>query len=248
MNEQLERIKNKIGQLKKLDKNYNLFGSQKHRYRFNPALPTEQIRQFELTHNVTLPSDYVAFLTLIGNGGAGSFYGLEPLENSLFDDLDYKRPESLLNPSKPFLHTQPWNLDFKPTVQEDEEEYEKQLEDFQEKYYDNEHMSGVIAICNYGCGISLNLIVNGREYGNIWTDDRGSDNGIHPSHELGNKDRISFLNWYELWLDNSLNEIEGKLLSPDKQPKSGQIDKQDKKPWWKLFAFVGIQLLTIIWI
>ena len=213
MNEQIERIKTKIGQLKKLDRSYCLFGSQKHKYRLNSTISLEGIRQFEFTHKVTLPNDYVEFLTNVGNGGAGPFYGLEPLSNSLFDDLDYKRPDSLLNPSKPFLHTQPWNLDFKPTVveEENEEEYEKQLSDFEEKYYDKELMNGVIAICNYGCAVNLNLVINGKEYGNIWTDDRGSDKGILPSFELGNTDKITFLNWYELWLDNSLNEIRSKL-------------------------------------
>jgi len=208
MNEQLERIKNKIRKLKKLDKNLTLFGSRVHKYQLNPTLSIEKVREFEQTHNVILPKEYVEFLTNIGNGGIGPFYGLEPLENSLFVDLDYKSPKFLLNPSKPFLHTQPWNLEFQPTVseEENEEEYEKEWEKFQNKYYDDEYINGVIAICNYGCGVRLNLVVNGQEYGNIWTDDRGSDNGIYPSHELGNKERITFLNWYELWLDNSINK------------------------------------------
>jgi hypothetical protein len=209
MNEQLNRIREKIGQLKKLDKNFSLFGSQKHKYKINSPISIEKVRQFESTHNVTLPTEYVEFITIIGNGGVGPFYGLEPLENCLFDDLDYKRPDFLLNPGKPFLHTEPWNIKFRPTVDEDVNEtaYEDELSKFEEQYFDKEHMNGVIAICNYGCAISLNLVVNGLEYGNIWTDDRASDNGIYPSLELGNKEKITFLNWYELWLDNSLNEI-----------------------------------------
>ena len=125
------------------------------------------------------------------------------IENALFDDLDYKRPNSLLNPSEPFPHQEPWNLEFKPTVSEkNKEEYEKQYFEFSKDL-----MNGVIAICNYGCGISLNLVVNGEEYGNIWSDHRGNDGGICPSFELENKGKITFLNWYELWLDNSFNEI-----------------------------------------
>ena len=206
MNEQLERIKSKIARLKQSDWNRRLFGANVHKYKLNPTIAIDRIRQFELAHKVTLPQEYVAFLTNIGNGGAGPFYGLERLEDSLFDDLDYKRQDSLLNPTKPFLHTAPWNLKFEPTVDatENQEEYEEQLLVFEEKYFDQEQRNGVIAICNFGCAVSLNLVVNGQEYGNIWTDDRGSDGGIYPSCELGNKDRITFLNWYELWLDNSL--------------------------------------------
>jgi hypothetical protein len=226
MDEQLEKIKNKLELLRKLDKRCSLFGSSTHRYQLNPPLSIENVRRFELEQSITLPTDYVKFFTIIGNGGAGPFYGLEPIENSLFDDLDYKRPDSLLNPAKPFLHSKPWNLDFEPTVdeEENEEEYQIQFDQFQEKYYDREQMNGVIAICNYGCAVNLHLVVNGQEYGHIWTDDRGSNNGIYPSHELGNKEKITFLNWYELWLDNSLSKM-----------REAQTKNEHKKPWWKLW-------------
>jgi hypothetical protein len=234
MNEQLERIKTKLKELKRLDRGFSLFGSPKHQYRLNPTLPQQKIRQFEQIHNVKLPSDYIQFLTELGNGGAGPFYGLEPFENVLFGDLDYKRPNYLLNPSKPFLLTEPWNLEFKPTVDEDEdEEYEKQRLAFEEVYYDKNQMNGVIAICNYGCAISLNLVVNGEEYGNIWTDDRASDAGIRPSYELSNKEKITFLNWYELWLDNSLKEIKAKPSQSDKIFR--KPEKTSIKPWWKIW-------------
>lgn len=228
MNEQLERIETKIEQLKKLDKGFKLFGSLTHRYKLNPTISIEKVRQFETTHNLTLPLEYVNFITQIGNGGVGPFYGLEPFENCLFTDLDYKRQDDLLNPSEPFRHNEIWNLQFKPTVDEteNEEQYEKELLSFDELYFDKTQLNGVIAICNFGCAISLNLVVNGKEFGNIRTDDRASDNGIYPSRELGNEDKITFLNWYELWLDNSIKAV-----------KSEQFDllKQDKKSWWKFW-------------
>lgn len=235
MNDQLERIKTKLKELKRLDRGFSLFGSFKHQYRLNPTLSLYQIRQFEKTHGVKLPSDYVEFLSELGNGGAGPFYGLEPFEDILFDDLDYKRSNSLLDPSKPFLHTEPWNLEFKPTLGDDEneEEYEKQRLAFDEVYYAKEQMNGVIAICNYGCAVNLNLVVNGEEFGIIWTDDRGSDGGIRPSYEFGNKEKLTFLNWYELWLDTSLNEIKAKLSPPDKS--NTKTGKTYVKPWWKVW-------------
>jgi len=237
MNEQLNRIKEKIAQLKELDRNYTLFGSQTHRYIVNPTISLNQVREFEAAHNVTLPKGYVAFLTEIGNGGVGPFYGLEPIQGSLYDDLDYKRDGSLLNPSQPFLHTKSWNLAFHPSVDEDqnEEQYENERVEFEEKYFDKEQMNGVLAICNYGCGVSLNLVVNGQEYGNIWTDDRGSDNGIYPSQELGNKEKVGFLDWYELWLDNSIRKIQAKNPKSQKADEKVINQSQDKKPWWKIW-------------
>jgi hypothetical protein len=232
MSEQIGRIKSKLEQLKKLDTEFKLFGSHNHRYILNRILPIAVIKKFENKYEIKLPNDYVSFLTEAGNGGAGPFYGLEPFENALFVDLDYKRKDSLLNPSKQFLHTEPWNLDFTPTVtyEKNKEEYSRQTSDFENVYFDNEQMNGTIAICNYGCGVSLNLVVNGKEYGNIWSDDRGSDQGIYPSFELGNKDKIKFLDWYELWLDTSLVGVSVKTPS-ELLPN----DKTGIKPWWKIW-------------
>ncbi len=124
MNEQLKRIQSKIEQLRQLDKNLTLFGSNRHKYNLNPKLSEDTLLNFEKTHNITLPEDYKEFLTKIGNGGVGPAYGLETFENGLFDDLDYKRPNSLLNPSKHFPHTKPWNEEFVSTVNEEEENEE----------------------------------------------------------------------------------------------------------------------------
>jgi hypothetical protein len=54
MNEQINRIRSKIGQLKKLDKGFSLFGSQKHKYKINPTISMDRVRQFELAHRVSL--------------------------------------------------------------------------------------------------------------------------------------------------------------------------------------------------
>lgn len=227
MNEQLQRIKNKLLQLKKLDKCKTVFGSENHHYRLNPIVSEEEIKYFESTHAIELPTEYVGFLTQLSNGGAGPFYGLEPIENALYTDLDYKPTDVFLNPSKPFLYTEPWNLEFIPSVDEevDSVEYNRQLEKFDEDYMSIEHKRGVVVICNYGCGITMNLVVNGDEVGNIWTDDRVNDMGVHPSFELGNKEKISFLNWYELWLDNSLKDFDSSKITA----------VVHVRPWWKFW-------------
>lgn len=115
-------------------------------------------------------------------------------------------------------------MEFTATVDEEanETKYWEEFSAFEEQYFDKEQMNGVVAICNLGCAINLNLVVNGEEFGNIWTDDRGSNKGIFPSYELGNKDKITFLNWYELWLDNSLDEMKEK-------------SKLHTTPWWKIW-------------
>ena len=241
MNQQLQRIQEKLAQLKVFDAKNQLFGAQRHQYQLNPPLSMDAIRQFEAQYHVILPLEYVSFLTELGNGGAGPFYGLEPFERAIFVDLDYPNPTNLLAPNLPFPHHQAWNEVFVPTCDEEEDEAE-----FERQYFEfhRHQMDGVLAISNFGCGVSINLVVNGTEYGYIWTDDRGNDGGIYPSHELENLEKVTFLDWYELWLDNSLQEIAEKLdrQQPIENTTSSvhsqsALSNQDvkNKPWWKFW-------------
>ncbi|WP_111859617.1 SMI1/KNR4 family protein [Acinetobacter sp. CFCC 10889] len=236
MNQQLQRITTKLEQLRNLDIHFQLFGAHHHQYQLNPPLAIETIQHFEQQYQIILPKDYVAFLIQIGNGGAGPFLGLEPFEHALFVDLDYPNPQLLLNPHLPFPHQQAWNVMFSATCDEDDEHYERQYFEFH-----SHQMDGCIAICNYGCGVSLNLVVNGAEYGYVWTDDRANDGGIYPAQELGNTEKLSFLDWYELWLDQSLLEIH-EQLTPTHADLDDGTDLEKSAPlmtttqkWWKFW-------------
>ena len=56
----------------------DVFGADEHRFVLNPPIPEAQAATFEAEHNVQLPAEYRHFLTAIGNGGAGPFYGVFP--------------------------------------------------------------------------------------------------------------------------------------------------------------------------
>jgi hypothetical protein len=55
-----------------------------------------------------------------------------------------------------------------------------------------DHNYGVLSVCNYGSSVTILLVVNGVEKGNMWTDYRAYDEGICPSCEeaFGNSTRI----------------------------------------------------------
>ncbi len=209
MKEQLDRIINKLKMLRELDKSFHIFGSKIHKYKFNSCKSEEELRFFEKENNIILPLGYREFLKYIGNGGAGPYYGLEALENGRYVDLDYKKEENLIDLSKPFEFTESWNFDFTELeemdskTEEDEEKIERYL---YENYYHNKFINGLLRISNFGCGVSINLVVNGKEKGKIWVDDRANDNGIYPDHYFENDEKLNFLDWYELWLDNSISE------------------------------------------
>jgi hypothetical protein len=89
--------------LRLLDQRRVVFGSGKHDYSFAPVLGAEQVLAFEQRHSIVLPAEYRAFITQVGNGGAGPFYGVLPM--------------SLESPQI----TQPWTYDTRHEVVADEE-------------------------------------------------------------------------------------------------------------------------------
>jgi hypothetical protein len=223
MDQQISVIKEKLIELKRKDSAFQVFGASSHRYQSNGRLYENEVKSFEITYNIELPPDYREFILQIENGGAGPYYGLESLEDGIYQDLDYKRKADLVNPSLEFPFTEAWNMDYHNEAEDKPDQMKE------EEYFDSKWANGLLRISNFGCGVSMNLVVNGKEYGNIWVDDRCSDGGIYPDQYFGNQGRISFLAWYDKWLDRSLAEVSslgnviGEIKSPVKASKS----------WWK---------------
>jgi hypothetical protein len=88
-------IRESLFELKKLDINFSIFGSASYRYELNQRTSVDQIKIREKEHSITLPSDYVNFITQIGDGGAGIDYGM----------MDFEYAFKLGKPDKPFLGT-----------------------------------------------------------------------------------------------------------------------------------------------
>lgn len=208
MEDPILRIKTKLKQLKINDPAHQLFGAATHRYKLENPISEEEVQLFEKKYGIALPAGYREFLLQVGNGGAGPYYGLETLHDGLYQDLDSKKDNEFVDPSKEFPLTEAWNLDFQD---QREEEYHR-LRD--EEYFDSQYYNGLLRLSNFGCGVSINLVVNGKEYGNIWVDDRCNDGGIYPDVSFSNGRRIDFLTWYETWLDRSLQEIAEKNPAP----------------------------------
>lgn len=132
-----------LGLLRQADKNFRVFGTNSHQYKLGPTLAEAELQSFEQKHQVKLPEDYRLFLKEIGNGGAGPFYGLEPLEEAAqYRDL-----------SKPFPFT-------KATDSYSDEELDK--------WGDRDEYPGLLEFCHQGCAIYCYLVVNGPAYSTIW--------------------------------------------------------------------------------
>lgn len=218
MNKVLQ-LKKKLTQLAILDATFEVFGSESHQYQFKPCLSNKDIQVFEARYNITLPSEYRSFLLEVGNGGAGPGYGLSGLlgiehENVIAEKLYQENYEIL---SKPFPLTKAWN-DLDLIVNNNTSFVANS-----DAYFDDKFIQGTLTITNYGCGIYGMLVITGEQSGKIWIDDRTNDNGIYPASlsfchafhdtepdDFPNSDEeqpLGFYDWYEDWLNRSLNQI-----------------------------------------
>jgi hypothetical protein len=176
--------------------NYQPFGADGHRFQLNQPLSERQIVGFESRYGIQLPSDYRAFIRQVVNGGAGPAYGLYSLEEALTKGRRMPVPDDFLR--TPFPHAQVYNPYQDPEVvsfgQRVESGEISQSEDDRRYLYQT---AGTLALCHEGCGYLHFLVVTGPARGQMWLDGRCSDQGFSP---MG----VSFLDWYERWLDSTL--------------------------------------------
>ncbi|GAB4332230.1 MAG: hypothetical protein OHK0038_07750 [Flammeovirgaceae bacterium] len=204
MKSRIESIKSKLNLLIEKDKEFKTFGSNEpwagHKYQLNPTLSELDIAIFESANQLKLPSDYREFINKVGNGGAGPYYGLYPLEYGIEEANNLSNIENITNA---------FTIDFPISKQETDKfinYYYQCIEDGEDDeiiYPDvPETLTGVIFLSEYGCGWSFCLVVKGEMAGTIWF----HGDYFYPFFSDG---KIwTFADWYEDWLDRSLKELE----------------------------------------
>lgn len=148
------------------------------RFRLNTPLSEAAVSSFELEHGVRLPDGYRDFLTRLGNGGAGPYHGLLPLDQwacALARDVAALPKNYLASPS----HLSAADPNAGAPV------------------HDDLFHQGTVTIAVDGCGFFTLLIVSGPARGQVV----GTDGGFTAPFFY----RASgFLHWYETWLDDQL--------------------------------------------
>lgn len=213
----IQRILGKLQRLDQADPARKVFGASTHKYRLNAPLPEGEVLRFEAEHGATLPADYRDFLLRAGDGGAGPYYGLFPLRDTLVS----AEPGFL---ARPFPHRHWWNDTDPPNwffLQD--VDLPAPTPESEAAYFDTAHVQGTLRLAHEGCGYYQILVVSGDERGHVWSNNRASDGGIAPVPfpggdfrvdgpylipENGSRKRVTFLAWYEDWLDESLRSVE----------------------------------------
>jgi len=202
MDPDVVRLQEKLTELRRRDRQFQMFGATTHHYLLNSCLSESTLQEAEAQYSIILPEDYRRFLLLMGDGGAGPEYGIYPLERCLQQSVHDLR---LLQ--APFPHVDAWNMTPEDLgLDRDKLDEEYFHEAFDEAYFKDTYVQGTLRIGTQGCGYGNLLVIAGSERGHMWCDGRSSDEGIYPLPTIKRpNERLSFFAWYELWLDQSLD-------------------------------------------
>jgi hypothetical protein len=203
----------RLDELRRRDPERNLFGANGHGYKLRPPLPVSEIESVEKRYSVSLPDDYKNFITQIGNGGAGPYYGLFPFGQHDNSDHFCKWEDGGMvgDLSRPFPHATEWNLPDSfwqklpnpppdISLQEEDKLMEAWDRELEHHYWKPAIMNGAIPICHLGCALRQWLVVNGDQRGFVWNDFRADYRGLSPVRDKGGKD-MTFTDWYMAWLE-----------------------------------------------
>lgn len=182
-----EQIHDRLRELAESDADLRRTGARRHRYQLGPTVAEQHVARFESAHGISLPDSYRRFITTVGNGGAGPYYGMFRHDGSdwpaylqrLEQDLEGLR-------STTFPHTttfQPWP-EVKPCPRHSGAD----------ESYDPCWLAGTLALDEFGCGAFYRLVITGRARGQVWFDDLASDQGLTSGPD--------FHDWYLDWLEN----------------------------------------------
>lgn len=167
------------------DPERKVFGANAHQYALNPVLPLEAVQAYQEKYNIVLPSDYVFLITQVGNGGAGPYYGIYPLE------IDKPGRE---NEGVPFITSHltrnQWIGKLMPISCENED-----IEDCPDDVYEQieaEVVRGTYPVGTQGCSYQTMAIASGAEENRIFYVDIDWNYEEMP-YDTG----MTFLEWYE---------------------------------------------------
>jgi hypothetical protein len=192
-----DEVKNKIQQLQAVDQTCQLFGAAYHRYRLNPAVDRDQITDVASRLNVSLPEALKHFYTSLGNGIAGPYYGLFPIERL----RGYQ-------PDRPFQGVE----HFKSIAAAEGELSEN-------GYFEvfHEDLQGLIPVISEGCGHEVCLISSGEKIGQVVS--VSCDGYLRDTGQtLGDL--------YHTWLDESLLVFQAVKQLLDTSLSMQEIDRQ----------------------
>lgn len=189
----LRELVSRAGQV---DRQYKVFGAERHKYRLNPTVSPEEVAHFEANYHVKLPKEYAFFLTQVGNGGAGPYYGLYPLEKlPMYTEYLDRYTDQDAEGLPAFIDRRMTDQDWREAMGRadgapDDEAYDAVM---------REVCSGLLVIGTQGCTYDNALMWKGSEQGRIVCFDWNLEPEYGPFFT-----GLSFLDWYTAFFQEIL--------------------------------------------
>ncbi|MDR1394544.1 MAG: hypothetical protein LBK52_00020, partial [Deltaproteobacteria bacterium] len=207
--DRIHLILSKLFRLKSADRNFLVKGAEVHRYEQQPPYSDEHVSKFEEESMIVLPEEFRSFLTTAFSSGPGPFQGLMPVR-----DCDGHRTYPLLKfpytKEAPFLLAEILKImeaaQKSPISQTEADQLKTELLQAAIR----KALRGVIFLASEGSGRYTILIVNGQEFGHVWYLELENNFRAVPLYHPETGRPLTFLDWYELWLDAALSFADGK--------------------------------------
>lgn len=198
---QIDRIRVKLRQAKKVDRELKVFGAASHKYRIGKPVSERDVVSFESKYSIRLPDCYRSFLLKVGNtgvgfqnSGAGPFYGIYPLgdgaDELLFENTEkYLKGDCILSPE---LSDENWKA-LTLSLQDEhisDEDYDEQT---------GRIYGGILPIGTQGCSYLHGIVLNGQFSGKVVNLDLDQQKPQFAFEQ-------NFLDWYERWLDEVISK------------------------------------------
>jgi hypothetical protein len=184
-----------------------VWGASIHGFCPNPPLSRESVTEYENLHGFALPDDYRVYLTEVGNGGAGPWQGLLPLEEAVRNSILPEVPDCLTRDFIPAaIHTggAPGSDRWFQFRDPNGRGYVR-IEPAEGA--SNRFLCGSLVIAygrpRGGTAMQYRLVLTGSERGRVWRDDRNRSGSIGPceSASRGLRD-VGFREWMLAWLED----------------------------------------------
>lgn len=200
-------VRQRVARLQASSAHKAVFGADGHRFELAVPLTPEEVAEVEGQVGVRLPAEYRSFLTEVGAGGAGPFYGIFPLTRHqggrwrwVGDGAELTDLDQLATAFEPGdLRSEQERVWAEQPDPADQSAYLVWVSRWDDVLWPPGRTAGGICLCHEGCGHHRWLVVSGPDRGGIWSDGRAGDVDLAPvsgrdGHILG------FAQWYLEWL------------------------------------------------
>lgn len=204
----------RLAELRELDPKRMIFGASTHDHALRAPVDPALLARVEDTVGMPLPEDHRAFLTAVGDGGPGPYYGLIPLTEAV-ERVSDAWGASVLGADNPLTGDvdfgevlgRPADWDEHVALLEADPAYAAGYDRLEAEYLDEPWCNGRLPLADHGCGDWYFLMLRGPRRGTVWVDSVVGATGLYCLE-------VGFLTWYGRWLDDALHRVAAGEFAP----------------------------------